>query len=137
MATTPNSIITAQSPVLSVGQTILAANIAKDGTGVVVTAYTAGVNGSKCDGIYVSYSGTSVATVLRLFVNNGATNATATNNSLIRSVSIPANTLSEVVAAADFFIPLNVMLVAGYKINATLGTAVAAPLHLVGAGGDL
>lgn len=125
------------TPVVVTGQTIATANTAKDGTGTVVTLYTAGANGSKCDGVYVAYTGTSVQTVLRLFVNNGSTNATAGNNALIKSVTVPANTLSETTAASDVFIPLGIMLPAGYKINATIGTTVAAALALTATGGDL
>lgn len=134
---TPNSIITPQTPNVVVGQSILTANTAKDGTGTVVTLYTAGSSGSKVDGVYISYTGTSVATVLRLFINNGATSSTATNNTLIKSVSVPANTLSEVAAASDFFAPLGITLPAGYKILATIGTTVASALSLCSTGGDL
>lgn len=137
MATTPNSTILPQTPNVQVGKTIITANTAKDGTGTVVAAYTAGANGSRCDGVQVAYTGTSVATVLRLFINNGSTNATPANNSLLKSVTIAANTLSEVAAAADFFVPINLTLPAGYVLNATIGTTVAAALALTGSGGDL
>ena len=137
MATTPNSVITPQTPVVVVGQTITTANIAKDGTGTVVTCYTAGANGSRCDQIYVMPTGTSVQTVLRLFVNNGGVNSTATNNAFLKDYTIPANTLSETTSATPITVPVGVTLPAGYKINATIGTTVAAPLALVGTGGDL
>ena len=136
--TNPVFPLTAQVPV---GQTITTANTAKDGTGTVVTLFTAGVNGSKVDGVQVAYTGTSVATVLRLFINNGSTNATAGNNTLYKSISVPANTLSETAAAADFFTSLvnggSLMLPAGYKLMATIGTTVAAALALTASGGDL
>lgn len=125
------------TPVVSVGQTIATANTAKDGTGTVVTLYTAGANGSKVGNIQVAYTGTSVATVLRLFINNGSTNATAGNNTLFKSITVPANTLSEVAAAADITTELNITLPPGYKINATIGTTVAAALALTVNGGDL
>lgn len=125
------------TPVVPVGQTIATANTAKDGTGTVVTLYTAGSNGSKVGNIQVAYTGTSVATVLRLFINNGATNATAANNTLFKSITVPANTLSEVAAAADITTELNITLPPGYKINATIGTTVAAALALTVNGGDL
>ena len=125
------------TPVIPVGQTIITANTAKDGTGAVVTLYTAGANGSKCDAVQVAFTGTSVATVLRLFINNGATPTVATNNTLFKSVTVPANTLSEVAAAADFSVPIGLTLPAGYKILATIGTTVAAALALTASGGDL
>lgn len=125
------------TPVVPVGQTILTANTAKDGTGTVVTLYTAGANGSKIGGIQIAYTGTSVATVLRLFVNNGSSNAVAANNSLYMSISIPANTLSETAAANDINQALSITLPAGYKLLATIGTTVAAALALTVNGGDL
>lgn len=141
MATTPNSIITPQTPIVVVGQTVATANTAKDGTGTVVTVYTAGANGAKVDGIYVAYTGTSVQTCMRIFLNNGLTNATATNNSLLKSATIPANTLSETAGANDLFIPIGatggLTIPAGYKVNVTIGTTVAAALALTGSGGDL
>lgn len=137
MATTANSAILPQTPNVQVGKTISTANTAKDGTGTVVEVYTAGANGSKFDGVQVAYTGTSVATVLRLFINNGSTNTTASNNTLYKSVTIAANTLSEVAAANDQFVTLSLTLPAGYKVLATIGTTVAAALSLTGSGGDL
>lgn len=119
---------------------LAAANTAKDGTGTVTTVFTAGTNGSKIDQIKVRALGTNVATVLRFFVNNGSSNATATNNSLIHEVTVAATTLSEVAALTDNDITITKnsgevicpipYLPAGYKINCTIGTAVAAGLQV-------
>lgn len=127
--------------------TLTAANTAKDGTGTVVTAFTADVSptgvGAKIDTIKVRALGTNVATVLRLFLNNGATNATASNNSLFLEVTIAATTLSEVGALADTVIQFDgnanpqFILPPGYKINCTIGTAVAAGLQVTVFGGEL
>lgn len=117
--------------------TVTTANTAKDGTGTVVTVATGGTNGSIINKIEVRALGTNVATVMRFFVNNGATNATATNNSLVYESTIAATTLSEVAALADNVIdvtrgattePAIPFLPPGYKINITIGTAVAAGL---------
>lgn len=137
MALSPNSIITPQVPLTPVGQTIATANTAKDGTGTVVTVFTAGADGARCDAVQVAYTGTSVATCMRFFVNNGLTNATAGNNSLFKSVTVTANTLSEVAGALDFSVLIGLTLPAGYKINVTIGTTVAAALALTGSGGNL
>lgn len=119
--------------------TLTTANTAKDGTGTVATLFTAGANGSKIDQIKVRALGTNVATVLRLFVNNGSANSTAANNTLIHEVTIAATTLSEVAAlvdtdivitkGADTVVPIP-YLPAGYKIMATIGTTVAAGLQM-------
>ena len=125
------------SPVVPVGQTLLTANTAKDGTGTVVILYSAGTNGSKVGGIQIAYTGTSVATVLRLFINNGASSTVASNNSLYQSINIPSNTLSESSAAVDFNYPMSITLPAGYKITATIGTSIAAAIAVTANGGDL
>jgi enamine deaminase RidA (YjgF/YER057c/UK114 family) len=116
---------------------LLTANTAKDGTGTVATLYTAGVNGSKLNSVQIAYTGTSTATVLRLFINNGSVNSTPANNSLYMSITVAANTLSEVAAAADITQALSLTLPAGYKLLATIGTTVAAALHVTASGGDL
>src|SRR4051812_4844089 len=81
---------------------LAAANTAKDGTGTVQTVGTAGLNGTWLAKIICKPAGTNVATVLRLFLNNGGSNATATNNIMIKEISLPAVTLSETAAQNDF-----------------------------------
>lgn len=116
--------------------TISAANTAKDGTGTVATVFTAdATNGGRVDKIKARSLGTNVATVLRIFINNGSTNATAANNTLYAEKTIPATTLSETAELNDIVIPLDLALPAGYKLNATLGTAIAAGLALTTVGG--
>lgn len=122
------------------------ANTAKDGTGTVVTVFTAGANGSRLDQVKVRALGTNVATVLRFFVNNGNANTEPNNNSLIHEVTIPATTLSEVAALTDTDITITKnttetavpipYLPAGYKLNATIGTTVAAGLQITVHGAD-
>lgn len=124
-----------QTPKISWGN-IATANTAKDGTGTVVTVFTAGANGSRLDTIKVRALGTNVATVLRIFINNGSTNATAGNNTLYHEVTIAATTLSEVAALADTEIALDLALPIGYKINITIGTTVAAGLQVAAVAGD-
>jgi hypothetical protein len=112
------------------------ANTALDGTGTVATVYTAGANGSIVQAITCLCMGTSVATVLRLFINNGSTNVTASNNALVAEIAIPANTLSQTAASIPQVIAPNIILPAGYKINCTIGTAIAAGIMVCAQGGD-
>lgn len=116
---------------------LTAANTAKDGTGAVVDIMpVVGVNGARIDQILIRPLGTNVATVLRLFVNNGGANTTATNNALIHEITMPATTVSETASIAGIdvaiakdegkFAVVIPYLPAGYKIFATIGTAVAA-----------
>ena len=115
---------------------LAAANTAKDGTGTVATVFTAGAtNGGFVAKLVARPAGTNVATVLRVFINNGATNATPANNILIAEMTLPAITLSEVAAQPAYELPLSFALPAGYKINCVLGTAVAAGYCLSVIGG--
>lgn len=112
------------------------ANTAKDGTGTVAWVFTAGADGGRIDRIKIRAKGTNVATVLRVWINNGLTNATAANNTLFFELTIAATTVSEVAALADNEITMNLPLPPGYRIGVTLGTAVAAGLHVTGIGGS-
>ena len=137
MAQNTNPVFTLV-PVVAWGTTALAtANTAKDGTGTVLTVFTANAtNGSYVQKLRARPAGTNVATVLRVFINNGSTNATAGNNSLFDEMTLPITTLSEVGALAMYELPLNIALAAGYKINLTIGTTVAAGYFCSVVGGD-
>lgn len=127
--------IYSSAPIINWG-TVATANTAKDGTGTVVTVFTADAsNGGRIEKVKVRAAGTNVATVLRIFINNGSTNATPANNTLYTEATIAATTLSEVAALADTEILLGLALPAGYKINITIGTTVAAGLAVTGVGG--
>ena len=116
---------------------ITAANTAKDGTGTVSPVFTADpTNGSFIQKLIIRPRGANVASVLRIFMNNGLTNATAANNALIGEVSLPATTLSEVAAIQGTEVNLNIPLPPGYVVNVTLGTAVAGGYVVTGLGGD-
>ena len=136
MAANNNPIFTGTPDVQWAAAAISAANTAKDGTGTVSTAFTAdATNGGFVSKLVARATGTNVATVLRVFVNNGSTNATAGNNVLFTELTLAATTLSEVAALASYEVPLNLALPAGYKINCTIGTAVAAGYALSVVGG--
>ncbi len=113
------------------------ANTALDGTGTVATVFTAGADGSKVDELRFCHLGSNVATVVRVFINNGQTNATAANNTLIYETTMAANTLSQVAASVFQVVSFaNLVLPAGYKINVTIGTAIAAGIMVTAQGGD-
>lgn len=102
-------------------------NTAMDGTGTVYTVFTAdATNGGFVRGIRLKAAGTNIASVLRVFINNGSTNATAANNSLFDEISLPATTANAAAALPSIDLPIGVALPAGYKINVTLGTTVSA-----------
>jgi hypothetical protein len=126
--------------------TLTAANTAKDGTGSAIVIFTAGTDGSRVDEIKARPLGTNATTVLRLFINNGSDPEVAANNTLLHEVTIAETTLSEVGALADYVVTVTLgnadpicpipHLPAGYKITATLGTAVAAGIQVTVFGGD-
>ncbi len=113
------------TPVSTVGQFATGANTAKDGSGTVQTVYTAGSNGGYCSHINVRAYATNGASVMRIFINNGSTNATATNNTLYDELSLSATTTVETAALAAFryVFPDGFAIPSGYKINVCFGTA--------------
>lgn len=136
MAANVNAIYSRLGDIQWIPSALLTANTAKDGTGTVLTVFTAdALEGGFLTKLVVAARGTNVATVLRVFINNGLTNATAANNTLYTSHSIAATTLSEVAALAITEILMGIAVPAGYKINLTIGTTVAAGLSVTTIGG--
>lgn len=115
---------------------ITTANTAMDGTGTQVTVFTAGANGSYANKLRIKAAGTNVATVLRVFINNGSTNATPANNTLWDEISLAATTASNTQATQWWELPLGFALPNGYKINCAIGTTIAAGIAVTCAGGD-
>lgn len=118
------------------------ANTAKDGTGTVATIFTAGADGARVERIRIRALGTNVATVLRIFINNGGATSIPTNNVLYAEITVAATTVSEVAAllttnefpsAADTT-AFPIVLPAGYKLTATVGTTIAAGLDVTAIG---
>jgi hypothetical protein len=114
----------------------LTANTAADGTGTVTFFQTnaagtaadflAGTGGVFIDVIEVIPRGTNVATVMRIFSNANATNATAANNDMIREATCPLTAVSQVAAQPPVVIPVKRWFPSGTKFFYTIGTAVAA-----------
>lgn len=69
--------------------------------------------------------GTTSATVIRIWLNNGSAIGTATNSILFDELTLPVTTTSATAATIGYEIPLGFALPAGWKIYATLGTASA------------
>ncbi len=93
-------------------------------------------NGGYVQKIRFRSLGTNVATVARVWINNGSpTGGAATNNTLFDEISLAASTVSQTSALAVYELPLNFALPAGYKIYITLGTTVAAGYNATVVGG--
>ncbi len=116
------------------------ANTALDGTGTVSTVFTAGANGSYVASISVkagTTTATSAAATMRVWINNGSTNGTATNNTLIREYTLGAVTAGSLGSTLNMEFPLNVMLPNGYKIITTVATmATSTSWQFTCMGGD-
>lgn len=113
------------------------ANTAMDGTGTVLTVFTAGANGAFIERIRVKAAGTnSQASVLRIFVNNGSSNGTIANNIFIEEISLAASTASNTNPVGTYEIPLNIAIQGSYKINVTLGTTLDVGVFVSVFGGD-
>ena len=116
---------------------ITTANTTKDLTaGTSYLAFTAdATNGGYVKKLRIRHLGTNVATVMRVFINNGSATGTATNNILFDEIGIAANTVSETSASTIYELPINEALAPGYKIYVTIGTAVAAGLAVTAVAG--
>ena len=101
-----------------------------DGTETAGTAmvliFTAGANGSRIDQIMcrlastngATASGTSSATVVRFWINNGSANTTATNNIFLGEVAIPATAVTALATSVLTTYPLS-LPTGGLNIPAT------------------
>lgn len=106
---------------------LLTASGDTDGTGANnALVHTADANGSFVANIRFSAKGTNTASKAYIYVNNGSTNATASNNALRWQVTLWSTTASATAALADIEQVLNIKLKPGWRIYVGLGTTVAA-----------
>lgn len=98
--------------------------------------HTAGSNGSFVRGIRCTALGTNVASVLRIYINNGSANTTAANNVLVGQLSLPATTATNTAATAEPYYPLNMAIDPSFRIYVGLGTTVAAGWRCVAEAGQ-
>ena len=113
-----------------IGSATLATVSAADYTGVgaqnILVFTSDATNGGFVQRIRLKAIGTNVASVARIYINNGSTNGTATNNVFYGEISLPATTAATTAATVDVDYPLNIALPAGYKLYVGLGATVAA-----------
>lgn len=128
---------------IGLGGVLTTANTAKDGTGTVLTIFTAdATNGGRVERVRAKALGTNVATVLRIFINNGGSTSTASNNVYYADVTLSASTLTETASITQIELPNSTDITAfplvlppGYKLTATIGTTVAAGWAITVVGG--
>ena len=117
MSTTPQFASTVRATTVQVST----ANTNRDGTGTIVTSFTAGTSGSRIEAVEICATGTTTAGMVRLFINDG------TNSRLIREQAIPARTPSGTVPAFQMqlvfgdYSPL--LLPATYSLRAATNNA--------------
>jgi hypothetical protein len=111
------------------GMNQLVTAAANDYTGIdadVSLIFTADpTNGSFVQRIRFKAGGSNVATVARIYINNGSSNGTASNNTFYGEVSLPVTTAIATAATVEIDYPLDFALPAGFRLYFGLATAVA------------
>lgn len=135
MAANINPIAILQPVNASDGNTALAPTLTaanNDYTGVsaqvVFTAHA--TEGGRLGAIRLVPKGTNVATLVRIFLNNGGAIGTATNNQFLFEMALPASTASATAAQNIIEVPMGgnmrgINLQPGFRVTAQLATAVA------------
>jgi hypothetical protein len=133
MAGNTAPIYTAQGDQSTGANTTMASTMttaAADYTGVsannVLVFTSDATNGGYIAKLRLKAIGTNVASVARIYINNGSTNTTATNNSFFGEVSLPATTAIATSATIEIDYSMNFALKPGFRIFVGLGTTVAA-----------
>jgi hypothetical protein len=118
-----------QTPRIGIGNIVantISAGAFSMHTGNSASLFIAGPSGSYVNKIRFKPSGSTAATVIRVFVNNGGATTTPANNTLFGEISMPAITTSTTLAQNDFEIPMNIALPANWRLFAIhLGTHTA------------
>lgn len=98
-----------------------AANTARDGTGTLVTVYTAGASGARIDRLAIQATSTTTSGMVRLFINNGTTSV------LIREIPVLAITPAASTPAwgMDYVFDGGLILQATWTLKATTNNAEA------------
>ena len=77
----------------------------------------------------------NIATVARVWLNDGSTITDPVNNTLIDEISLPSSTGSNTAALPVYELPLNFAMPPGYALYVTLGTTVAGGYRVTVIGG--
>jgi len=117
---------------------VQSANTNKDGTGLATFVFTAGTEGSRIEKIRIANLGTNENCVLRLFVNNGQSNAIADNNALIEELNMSAYSNSNTTAQTiiEYSWEDGLVLPAGYRLMAAVSSNLTSGLKITVFGGD-
>ena len=105
-------------------------------TGGSASLFTSGPSGSYINKIRVKPSGSSAATVLRFFINNGGSTTVSTNNTLFAELSLPSITVSTTIAQNDFEVPFNIAIPGSYTIFGVTATTPLTGFSITTVAGD-
>jgi hypothetical protein len=83
-------------------------------------------NGGFIQRLRFKAGGTNVATVARIYINNGSANTTAANNTLYGELSLLATTATATGSLPDMDYSMGFALPPGFRIYVGYGTATAA-----------
>lgn len=93
---------------------VTTANTNRNGTGTIVSVFTAGSSGSRIDDIYIVATGTTTAGVVRLFISDG------TNIRLWQEILVSAVTPSTTVSVWTAVLANQALLLpSGYSLQAS------------------
>ena len=111
---------------------------AYDGTSATVLVFSAGFNGAFVQKLVGEAMGTNIASVLRVYVNNGSTSATASNNVLYYQFSLPVTTASQITATPHIEVPLLLQLPPYYAVYVSISctTNLASGWKITAVGGE-
>jgi len=118
--------------------TVTTQNQTRFGTGTLTQVWrspSSNVIATYLDHIRIKPIGTNVASVARVWINNGGVTTVANNNTLFTEVALPAITLNEAIGQVDIPISMKLFLPQSYNVYVTLGTTVAAGWTFTGIGG--
>ena len=101
----------------------VATGLATPATGTIVADP---INGCRITKVVFQPIGACSASAGRIFLNNGQTSASATNNTYLKDVTLPAlAAVSEVGSMPPTEVTLDMVVPPFHKLNVTLGTTVA------------
>lgn len=99
-------------------------NTALDGTGTLLTVFTAGADGAWVEELLFAASGTNIQTVARVWLADAAGTAVA-DAVMIAQATLPATTAAANAATPVYRIPIRMAIPATYRLRVALGTTVA------------
>lgn len=114
---------------------ISAANTARNGTGTIVTVFTAGASGSRIERIVIQAQATTTAGMVRLFIHDGTTAWLYEEipvSAITPSATVPAFATNIQAFSNPELMPLT--LPTGYSLRAS--TEKAETFNVIAVGGD-